>query len=193
MGQGAAAEPPERENDQFAIGHLAMDLNEFGDGPARQRHCCRLGDRRIIAHDVDRVAARDDRGASRKAIFADDRAHAVECLLIFVGRTGLIEPRCQFVGIEALADRGRIDHPVEQVATLAQIVRQRRGVRQDVRQQVEQPRPRFQQAEQVERTGQPCKNRVEPQQRRVGVGRLAKSIDDLGKHFLERILRCGAP
>ena len=83
-----------------------------------------------------------------------------------------------------------IDQPVEQRGATRKIKRERRGVAQDIGQHAQQRRARLQQAEQVDRAGQPVNQPVEPVHRRDRIWRTGKGRNQLGEHSLERVLRC---
>ncbi len=64
VGQRPATQPPERKNDEFAVGNAAMGSRKFLDRRPCEHDDRSLGDTRIAGRHVERIAdAGDDLGA----------------------------------------------------------------------------------------------------------------------------------
>ena len=93
----------------------------------------------------------DQLRAERKAHFAGDNANAVKRTLVILCCIARFHTRCKGRHIARQFQRCAIDQRVEQFRAAAQLLCQSGGKTKDSNQLVEQPRARFQQAEQIDR------------------------------------------
>ena len=190
MGERAAAQPPQREDHQLAVGYSAVHALEIGHGRLGEQANRGLGDAGIAGGNVERIArAADDLRAESKALFADHAPNVIEQPLIIAVNLTATHLGSQRRDIAYRIERAGVDQPVEQLRPPAQCLGKRRGVAQNGAEQARERRLRFEQPEEVDHARQAPQDLVEPGKRRIGIRGDAERGDKAGHGILERCAR----
>ena len=194
MRQRLSAQSAQCQYHQLAAVNAAMRFFKFGHrrgGERLQRGLCQMG---VAARDVACVAsALNQLHAKRKAFFADIIAGNVEHGLII----GIANPARHRVvqrgHVAGQMHRARVNQRVQITALSAKIVGQRRRVAQNVGDQMQQPGPRLQQAEDVDGTGYRLDHIFEPRDGTVRIGGQRQCFHDRGQDGFKCVTRrCAA-
>ena len=155
MSQRPAAQPPQPEHDQVTSGNAPVRGLELGTRGIDQHHQRRFGHPAQCGGHVQRIAHLFDQlHAKGKAQFANPPAHAAQQRLIVIALLAARKKVGKLANAPGKLECGGVDQRVEQVGAPRQRIGQRRGETEDAREQPDQRRFGFKQAEQAERAGQ---------------------------------------
>ena len=167
------------------------EITSHGGG---QRHDRRFGQVAIALGNDDRVPVRGDQlHAKREAALANHPPHPVERDVDRVAGNRGGEARGKVGGVGRGRERAVVDQPVEQRRPPRQLVGQRRRMGQDLRDQRREPRPRLEQAVEIDPARQPLDEVAEAVERALRVGPRPRRAHQIGQHRFERRARRRRP
>ena len=163
-------------------GEAAVRLLELADRGLAERDERAFGDPRIALGDIERIAAPVDQlDAEREAPLVDQPPHAVERRRHRDGRAwrrrAARQTRPRRGGIAKLDASNR---PSNSSGRRAELVGQRRRMREDLGEQPRQRRPRLEQAEEIDAARQPLDDVAQAVERVVGIGARGDRLQQAG-------------
>ena len=188
--EGAAAEAPKPQNNEFAAGKAAVRLREFRGREIAERDQRPFGDPGIAFRHFERVAAKIDQlDSEREPPFVDEPSHPVEGVIVRLPLHRALEQLREAGRVGGHLEAGGIEQPLEQLGAPAELLGQRRSMGEQLRQELCESGPSFEKPEQIDPTRKALDDVAQAVEGVVRVSPGGNRPEQRRKHGLERLLR----